>query len=270
MMTLEEMRIVARNNSDGCGWAAALKDGSLVVRHSMDYAAIGKELIELWETGQIMAWIWHARLATHGSKTVENCHPFISPDGLSAMAHNGIFSQFKTPNGRVDSDYFAEIVLWKQEIDDLVCSGPIFEMIDAYVEENYSKVAIVSANASYPLAIFGEVLGTWTNGIWYSNRSCQAIQTYGTYRPTAAGLNSLSAISSTPADRGWWTEQEFHDYCISCYYALDNNGYCNDCKCCGLCGETSCLGCDYGFCQDCANDPCACLEEGAPVAKVSK
>jgi Glutamine amidotransferases class-II len=260
MMTLEQMNNGIANNRDGCGWAALTTGGELIVRKALDGRAISAELVDLWDDGQIVAWIWHARLATHGSVKVENCHPFISPDGRSAMAHNGIFS-IKVPAGRVDSEFYASEVLWKLPVDDLVCAGPVFDTVDAFVADQYSKVAVLTADGSYPLAIFGEALGKWKNGIWFSNESCAYRQfdarpyMYGT-APYALGSAEIHA------DEDWWIEHttDIEGLCVFCDKENDIWGFCQSCQCCGICGSFRCYGCSdlADICDQCAEHKTAC------------
>ncbi len=54
----------------------------------------------------------HFRLATHGEKTVRNCHPFILNGGKYAMMHNGVLDvSTASDTSRSDTYHFGEHVL---------------------------------------------------------------------------------------------------------------------------------------------------------------
>ena len=248
IITESEVKNGLRNNPDGCGWAAVTTDGQLIYRKSVKNGwEISQELIQLWCDGKIEAWIWHARIATHGRVIEENCHPFISPDGQSALAHNGIL-HINTPFGRVDSEYYAEKVIWPLGADALSVAGPAFSTVDEFVTEEYSKIAIVSATAPYPLTILGEKLGTWSaDNVWFSNSSCDAVRAPAYLTSTGWKWQDDSTVPANPeasvADKQWWLAQE--EGCAFCGEEddIDLTGVCEACGACSVCGTWTCIGC---------------------------
>lgn len=93
------------NNPDGFA-AAWNKDGKIHTFRTMDK----DEMLSFYENNILTldpentALVFHARIATHGSKKVENCHCWT--DGNLAFAHNGILYSLKSRDDMTDSETF--------------------------------------------------------------------------------------------------------------------------------------------------------------------
>ena len=88
----EKLENSALNNPHGFGWAIAIPSENRILQERTMNAddSINRflEMRSYYPEGYAM---WHARYATHGSKTVENCHPFaVGNDERTYLAHNGI------------------------------------------------------------------------------------------------------------------------------------------------------------------------------------
>ena len=88
---LEVIEKCIQRNPDGFS-IAWNHDGELKVYKTLNPTEAMAKYKELSETLDpiVTAMLFHARLATHGSKKVENCHCWT--DGTIAFAHNGVLS----------------------------------------------------------------------------------------------------------------------------------------------------------------------------------
>jgi len=88
---LEVIEKCIQRNSDGFS-IAWNQNGQLMTFKTMNPTEAMSKYKELAETLDpiVTAMLFHARLATHGSKKVENCHCWT--DGTLAFTHNGVLS----------------------------------------------------------------------------------------------------------------------------------------------------------------------------------
>lgn len=126
------------------------------------------------------ALVLHFRIATHGSVSKANCHPFPLTDDISAMrklkgnhtcilAHNGIFS-ISTPKTHSDT---------MQAISEMGDSPELWWLAHPHIVRG-SKLAILRPYGEYKL------LGQWeaSDGCFYSNLNHEAQLYYPQYRVT--------------------------------------------------------------------------------------
>jgi hypothetical protein len=158
------------NNPDGFGWAVIA--GELILTgQTMDATVAVETFTTLREQYPDSDALFHARIATHGRVTVDNCHPFFV-NGRSDMvlAHNGIMPcQPKPGDIRSDTRILAEDLLMREfrKLD----SEKTIKRLSAWV--GYSKVLILSTNPRYRKSAYliNEGMGHWHYGVWYSNDS---------------------------------------------------------------------------------------------------
>lgn len=97
-------------NPDGFAMAWNEPDGSLRNFQTMDRGEALKRYIRLVKTHdpEKTALIFHARIATHGSKKRENCHCWLADTKIGdvAFAHNGILSNVPNRDDMTDSETF--------------------------------------------------------------------------------------------------------------------------------------------------------------------
>jgi predicted glutamine amidotransferase len=90
------------------GYAAAWNEnGVLKTFRTMD----DKEMLAKYDEIQKLdpketALLFHARIATHGSKTLANCHCWTNEAGTLAFAHNGILKDIGNRGDMTDSETF--------------------------------------------------------------------------------------------------------------------------------------------------------------------
>lgn len=160
----------AINNPDGYGWAI-IAAGRILSGHSMD----ATEAIDEFESmrGQFPddEALFHCRITTHGTTSLDNCHPFyINGRRDMILAHNGMMPCQPMPGDkRSDTRIFAEDILMRdfRNLD----KAKTFKRLSAWV--GFSKVLILSTNKVYRQSSYlvNEHMGTWEKGVWYSNTS---------------------------------------------------------------------------------------------------
>lgn len=238
--TNEELVNACVNNPDGFGWAIIADDDSrrIITGHSMDAdeAIVGFLADRKEHPGQ--SAIFHARIATHGSTSLDNCHPFAVQHrilkghgnrevvGEMWMAHNGILPcQPVKGDRRSDTRILAQDILMRRfpHLD----SDKTRRRFEAWM--GMSKVVILSTDPAYRQQsyVFNSQLGYWLkdangNDMWYSNTSYRA-RTYAyTYShtpwPTVVG-GKHSYSESWDSDSG----RSYGGYvlaCVDCRYPV--------------------------------------------------
>jgi len=167
--TREQLVRACEANSDGFGWAVIA--GSEIVRHRTMNAveAIDSylDMVE-WATGPSL---FHARVASHGSVDLGNCHPFmVGGDPSVVLAHNGILDINPGPlDTRSDTAILVEDVMPRSGIETLDTRPDAWEK---WIGPG-NKIVILSTNPllARPAYVLNESEGVWDNGVWWSNRS---------------------------------------------------------------------------------------------------
>jgi glutamine amidotransferase len=187
----EAYRCGFNNNTHGAGFAAAVNGGLVIGKGFFKFK-------EFWKAFQPYAEcpaLIHFRLATHGKKDSDNCHPFSIADNL-AMIHNGILPICtKADETKSDTWHYVESVLKPLHVLD-----PEFYKHDAisYLGRcaiSGSKFAFLRADGDF--ALWNEEDGVWENdGHWYSNTG---------YKPRVSLLGSRGRYSNGWDDGYYYT-----------------------------------------------------------------
>ena len=248
--TRAELEQACKSNPDGFGWGAVVEmDGirRLLTGRSMDV----ETAISSFETltrGEVLAWFFHARIATHGSKKLENCHGFPVGTGGTVIAHNGILP-LETTGDQTDSETFAREVFGGLFGGVAGLSKPhAWDVLEGFVEGSGSKVVILTVEDEMPLMILGEGLGHWSaSEVWWSNSS---------YKP--ANQSYMPSSSAWGYEYDMFRSAPRKDSFEARWWLCDNP----DCGARVADGESNCEFC--GWCLDCvsAYDECMCLTVG--------
>lgn len=169
--------VAAVNNPDGFGWAIQTRE-EIFVGHSMKYEEAADSFYEKRAEHPEGRALFHLRIATHGTVTIDNCHPFwVGPDKQTIMAHNGILP-IASSNGRCDSKVFAEDWLHQLGLPEMLDDDAAFADLENFCRG--SKLVILSNDErlKYWSYIVNEGDGDWLKdkegnetGVWMSNDS---------------------------------------------------------------------------------------------------
>lgn len=158
------------SNPHGFGAAWINRKGELVYQKTLrqrDVAGIIKSIPK--HSPAILHW----RLATHGDKTVSNCHPFPCFGGQWIGAHNGVLSRQTCFKGKTDSESFLMTLEGSEpNIDD------IEQRIGAL---GYGKFAFLSNEGEIRIA--NEHDGAWRveGEVWQSNAGMDLLPWFDRY-----------------------------------------------------------------------------------------
>lgn len=186
------------NNPDGFGWAIVTVDRGILVGHSMTSEEAVEGFIAARTANPEQTAIFHARITTDGTTSLDNCHPFYVNDRRDmVLAHNGILPCSPTKGDlRSDTRILAEEVFAERFADLDNREGPnAYGMTNRDRFETWmgqSKVVVLTTawdEFEYQSYLFNEQLGFWLTekdgcpegqNIWYSNTShCKRTYTYG-------------------------------------------------------------------------------------------
>lgn len=183
--------------------------------------------------------IWHARFATHGSNTLDNCHPFkVGTDSQTYLAHNGILPVIENlKDDRSDTRIFAEDLLPAIGGARALDNPQVWNMLEDFTTG--SKVAVLTVNpkARHQLYLLHEEKGYFDEdgtNVWWSNTSCH-LYSYGNY---ASGVTA--ATSHLEDEEEIWLECGVCDGVMEYWVALTNNAqyFCSRCGSCYDCSMT--------------------------------
>lgn len=180
-LPLEGIRLGADSNPDGHGWAVASAEFGLVIGKSMDAEqAIEGLIAERERQGPGSVAMAHSRLGTHGTKNLDNVHPFYVPDGYgtghdndTVVAHNGIMPSLWHPSvkdTRSDTRVFADRTATWYITERGVPSRRGGKMLGEMIGKGNKLVFLSTRFGGRPMVrIINVDSGTWEGGVWYSN-----------------------------------------------------------------------------------------------------
>ena len=246
----------ALNNPHGYGFSIVIPEEKRILRERTMSAdeSINRflEMRGYYMDGYAM---WHARYATHGSRTVANCHPFIlGDDDRTHIAHNGILPV--TPHDkddRSDTRIFAEDILPTIGGVAALDNDYTWEMLEEYTAGSKVAVLTVDPRAQHECYVLNQDLGKQdTSGVWWSNDSCYL--DYG-YADPRKGKGISSWVSKNDMD--FFDDKTETYQCPSCDQFMDEATLDSN--------DSTCFYC--AFCFDCSSDYTACMCRYSSVGK---
>ena len=176
-------------NPDGAGVMYA-EDGTLkVAKGFMKWRSLKRYLKRMTDEKKTsLPFVFHFRIATHGSIGPPNCHPFYVHDNM-AMMHNGVMSNIPIEKDSDISDSEAFINVYVKglgydlntgseiAIEQLEGGSPLHDLYDSFIGgskllfmDNMGDVAIINESSGY-----WEKSGSG-KGMWFSNRMWKPIK----------------------------------------------------------------------------------------------
>lgn len=234
----------ALNNPHGFGFAIVIPSEKRIhVERTMNADTSIARFIKMrgiYPEGYAM---WHARFATHGSTTVDNCHPFqVGNDSKTYLAHNGILPIIEpTGDTRSDTRIFAEDLLPSiggvASLDNL----QVQNLIEDFTSGSKVCVLTVHPDAKFQCYLFHEEKG-WRDdsNVWWSNDSCYLPKPYSYTSDYGNKWYSTKPLDflSTTKDDGIFYECEVCELVIDDEQLLEaglGDDYCPQCGCCYQC-----------------------------------
>ena len=237
----EKLENSALNNPHGFGFAIVVpSENRIHSERTMNADTSINRFLEMrakYPEGYAM---WHARLATHGSTTVDNCHPFkVGHDEQTYLAHNGILPIVE-PQGdlRSDTRIFAEDLLPAIGGVSALDNDQVFNLMEDFTSGSKVCILTVDPRAKHQCYLIHENKGKVdASGVWWSNDSC--------YLPTYSNSwRSMQALDFLKDDEDVFAEcrvcdevileeptDKSADYCPTCGSCFMCNVYMSDCMC---------------------------------------
>ena len=237
----------ALNNPDGFGFAFLIKEENRIhVEKTMNADASISRFLAMRQQYPNTYAMWHARIATHGSVSVDNCHPFhVSYDNRTVMFHNGVLP-IEEPLGdkRSDTRIFAEDILPSIGGISALDNPKIFNLVEGFSAGSKLAFMTLDDSAEHDIYMVNERLGfTDVSGIWWSNRTCYLTPkySYGGYLDMGLSLDKSCAddnsfgytcmMCETVQEVKISDDAEAEYFCTACQSCLDCGMYKTECMC---------------------------------------
>lgn len=188
-------------NPDGGGFAFIKDNGEIHVEKHMEFAPFWRAFERARSDFPRRDYLLHMRIATHGSVTTANVHPFfLNEQEQTVVAHNGIFHRVPDYNdGRSDTRVFIDEVLpllpttWLD-------SSYLTDMVEEWM--GWSKLVFLTNDPALErnVYILNAHKGETHQGMWFSNESYKEPKNYST-------KTTLYPLASREY-KSWWQEED--------------------------------------------------------------
>jgi hypothetical protein len=223
------------NNPHGAGFMYFDENGELCSFRSLEFDKFIDEYETMWAMhGQHSPFAIHFRWATHGTRGIENVHPFRLNEHV-AVLHNGIIDCIINDPKMSDTAAFVRDYLGSLPTN-WYDNDFLFHMVEDFTSGSKLVIMTNEPSAEYCAYIVNERLGAWSEGIWYSNTS---------YQCTTRGL--LGSKSAKQSAEVFDDEDVYQiDACNLCGEESVLDGLCYTCETCQNCymteSECECTG----------------------------
>jgi glutamine amidotransferase len=157
-------------NEDGGGFAFIDNSGTIQVEKSLDFKTFWNQFEAARSEFPKRDYMLHMRIATHGTISLENVHPF-QVNEHTWMAHNGVIRAVPDyEDGRSDTRVFVDEVI-PQLPDNWLDSPYMVSMVKSWI--GWSKLMFLTTDSalSENVYIIGKKAGTQRDNMWFSNGS---------------------------------------------------------------------------------------------------
>jgi len=219
-------------NPHGGGYTYINPEAKLITFKSMDFDVFRNQFDkDFTAQGKYSPFLVHFRIASAGTISIANNHPFKVHRGL-VMAHNGTISGVRdTRDSRSDTKVFVEEYLRHMPQNFLLNRGAN-RLIKAIIG---SSNKLVFLNSEGLFTIFNDSLGEVDDGRWFSNSSYKYKRTKAN---TPAVLGEYAGLY-TPTNGNWnnnHVQYVAKRQCSTCLTEVPyakwntNSEICDDCK----------------------------------------
>ncbi len=167
------LRHGAQSNPHGHGFAI-ITGSRIVTGHGMNADEVIDTFARVRAQHPRGPALFHSRYATHGTRTIGNCHPFrLGGDQRTVLAHNGVLPKRVHPGAydwRSDTRIAAEDYLPTAPFGSIDTHRG-FRGLESWLGSSKLLILTVDQAFDQQVYLFGESKGQWDNGIWYSNTS---------------------------------------------------------------------------------------------------
>jgi len=247
----DKLTYSAINNPDGFGFAIVVSsEKRIIVEHTMNADEAVNRFLEMRAKYPDDYALWHARYATHGSTTLDNCHPFYVVDEKTVLAHNGVLPvDISAGDKRSDTRIFTEEVLSKMGGIKALDNPHMYNMIEEYTSGSKLCILTVDPLADYQMYLLHADKGSEDESkVWWSNDSCKA--DYSTRWTAVRAYDSFyPPYMYDTYDLSLGTEGVFQ--CVGCMAYIDEERL-EDNAVCPMC--LTCQWCDM------SNEMCMCYK----------
>ena len=200
---VERFETAAIGNPDGFGFAI-LDKNKIHKAHSMNFQETMNKFLDM-RTKHTGPALFHFRWATHGSETVDNCHPFLlGNDPNTVVAHNGILPvSILKGDERSDTRVFAQDIMPAVGGITSLDNDEYHKQLSEWAKGNKLVFLTNNDDALYDFYIVNEHLGHWDEDMWWSNYSYEAVTTTYKY-PSYGGYSRMYG--------GGWDEDWDYSY----------------------------------------------------------
>lgn len=268
----------ALNNPHGFGFAIAVpSENRIIVEKSMDAdESINRFLAQraIYQEGHAM---WHARFATHGSRTLDNCHPFaVGHDDRTYLGHNGILSiEIPDKDDRSDSKVFSEELLPRLGGVTALDDDYIWNMLQDYTSGSKICIITIDPAAKHSMYLLNSQAGKEdTDGVWWSNDTCNLGYSYATSNVTGRYAGWYNELDD---EYGW---AKYNKQAVTTVKQEKVNDGSEDMECfncSALISETelweslgTCTWCGSCFDCECVAEECQCGYPNGRVKRTTK
>jgi len=230
-LTIEQLERGWDTNPDGGGFAYIDEDGIIVTIKDMDKDSFILQYIEAHTTyGATSPFIVHMRIATHGSVSLANCHPFkvdlADEASEMVMMHNGIISKVSNDidgTDLTDTEGLAIFVLSDLH-DGWLDNAHLVSYIEDYID--YSKLVFLTTSPQLDkeMYILNESMGNWDHGVWFSNYSCfNVVKKAASYGSDSYSKYVTDQESDVAKAYGWFYNGVYHEGADTSWYIGDDD-----------------------------------------------